>query len=74
MQQTGFENGSRGVPVVPRELGGKWVAWSHDGARILAADDDLAKAEQAARATGEARPRLEKVPRADVRIVGGARR
>jgi hypothetical protein len=68
------ENNHRDIPIVPRECGGKWVAWSHDGARILATDDDLAKAEQAARAAGENRPRMERVPRSEVRIVGGARR
>jgi hypothetical protein len=61
-------------PVVPREYGGKWIAWNHDGTRILATADDMTSAERAARQLGEERPRLEKVPRADVRIVGGARR
>jgi hypothetical protein len=64
----------RKPPVVPREYGGKWIAWNHDGTRILAAADDLTSAEQAARRAGENRPRLEKVPRADARIIGGARR
>jgi len=63
-----------GIPFVPRRYGGKWIAWNNEGTRILAAADDLTAAEQAARNAGENRPRLEKVPRADVRIVGGARR
>ena len=59
---------------MPREYGGKWIAWNHEGTRILAAADDLATAETAARQAGENRPRLEKVPRAEVRVVGGVRR
>jgi hypothetical protein len=62
------------VPVVPREYGGKWIAWNHEGTRILAAADDLHTAEAQAQKTGEDRPRLERVPRSEVRIVGGARR
>jgi hypothetical protein len=62
------------TPVVPHEYGGRWIAWDYAGIRILAVADELADAEQAARQAGEARPRLEKVPRSDVRIVGGARR
>jgi hypothetical protein len=68
-------NASRpSVPTVPREYGGKWIAWNRDGTRILAAADDLRTAEEAARKTGEQRPRLERVPRSDVRIIGGAKR
>lgn len=74
MQNKTSQSSVRGIPVVPREYGGKWIAWNHDGTRILAAADDLTSAEQAARHAGENRPRLEKVPRADVRIIGGARR
>jgi hypothetical protein len=68
------QNSLHPIPIVPREFGGKWIAWDHDGTRILAAADDLTSAENAARSAGENRPRLEKVPLADVRIVGGARR
>jgi hypothetical protein len=74
MTDTTTEIAEGGVPVVPREYGGKWIAWNFEGTRILAAADDLTSAENAARNAGEDRPRLEKVPRADVRIVGGARR
>ena len=62
MQIEAFGNSARGIPVVPREYGGKWIAWNHEGTQILAAADDLIGAEQAARRTGENRPRLEKVP------------
>ena len=61
------------VPVVPREYGGKWIAWNYDGTRIIASGNDLKSAEAEARKLGENRPRLERVPRADVRIVGGIR-
>jgi hypothetical protein len=74
MHDQSEQNPLRGNPIVPREYGGKWIAWNHAGTRILAAADDITSAEQAARQTGEDRPRLEKVPRADVRIAGGARR
>ena len=62
------------IPVVPIEYGGRWIAWDFAGTRIVAVGDDLAEVERAARQAGEDRPRLEKVPRSDVRIVGGARR
>lgn len=62
------------IPVVPHECGGRWIAWDYAGSRILAVADVLEEAEHAARQAGEARPRLEKVPRSDARIVGGARR
>jgi hypothetical protein len=74
MQNETIQSSLHPIPVVPREYGGKWIAWDHDGTRILAAADDLASAESAARKAGENRPRLEKVPRSDVRMVGGARR
>jgi hypothetical protein len=61
------------VPLVPREYGGKWIAWNFEGTRILASGSDLSSVEATARKTGENRPRLERVPRANVRIVGGIR-
>jgi hypothetical protein len=69
-----MSNKTSRIPVVPRKYAGKWIAWNYDGTRILAAADDLATAENTARDAGESRPRLERVPPADVRIVGGARR
>ena len=68
------ERGNASSPIVPREYGGKWIAWDRDGTHILAAADDLKSAEEAARQSGEKRPRMERVPRSDVRIIGGARR
>ncbi|MGD9636076.1 MAG: hypothetical protein AB7U97_22540 [Pirellulales bacterium] len=74
MSENSKSDGIRSVPAVPREYGGKWIAWNHAGTEILAAADDLATAEAFARKTGECRPRMEKIPRAEVRIVGGVRR
>jgi hypothetical protein len=74
MQNDLSSNSPPAIPVVPLECGGRWIAWNFEGTQILAVADELAEAERMARATGEERPRLEKVPRTDVRIVGGARR
>jgi hypothetical protein len=61
------------TPIVPRELGGKWIAWTLDGSRIVAWGDTLNECETAAEKTGETDLRFEKTPRADVRIIGAAR-
>jgi hypothetical protein len=60
-------------PVVPLALGGKWIAWSFDGSRIVAHGESLDECEAAAVKAGEKRPRFEKTPRPDVRIVGVAK-
>ena len=60
-------------PVVPKELGGKWIAWTLDGQRIVAHGETLAECRAAAVTAGEVRARFEKTPRADVRIIGAAR-
>lgn len=59
--------------TVPRELGGKWIAWNYEGTRIVASGEDLKSVEAAARRAGEGRPRLERIPNSDRRIVGGAK-
>jgi hypothetical protein len=59
-------------PIVPRELGGKWIAWTLDGSRIVAFGDTLDECEAAAEKAGETDLRFEKTPRADVRIIGAA--
>ena len=61
------------TPIVPRELGGKWIAWTYDGSRIIASGDTLDECEAAAEKAGETNLRFEKTPRADVRIIGAAR-
>ena len=60
-------------PVVPIELGGKWIAWTFDGTRIVAHGDTLDECEQAADKAGETNPRFEKTPRPGVRIIGIAK-
>lgn len=55
---------------VPVELGGKWLAWSADGLRIVAHGDTLDECELAAEKAGEKDPSFERTPRANVRIVG----
>jgi hypothetical protein len=67
---------SKSVPVagikVPRELAGKWVAFTNDndGARIVASADTLRDCRIAAAKVGEATPRFKKAPPAHVRLVG----
>jgi hypothetical protein len=60
-------------PIVPVELGGKWIAWTNDGSQIVAHGDTLDECERAAAEVGEKTPRFEKVPRSDVRIIGAIR-
>jgi hypothetical protein len=58
-------------PVVPVEYAGRWIAWSRDGTRIVASGTTLDEAVQAAANAGEQEPVFAKVPKADVRFVGG---
>jgi hypothetical protein len=55
---------------VPAELGGKWIAWSADGLRIVAHGDTLDECELAAERAGEKDPSFERTPRSDARIIG----
>ena len=59
--------------TVPVELGGKWLAWSADGLRIIAHGDSFSECKEEAKKAGEADPCYEKTPRPDVRIIGVAR-
>jgi len=61
------------VPRVPKEYGGKWIAWDFNRTRIMASGTTFEEAKKAAQAAGEIRPILAKVPRADVRFLGGRR-
>lgn len=58
------------IPTVPREYGGKWIAWNFARTTILASGRTLAEAKRAAEALGERHPVLAKVPRADRRVIG----
>lgn len=55
---------------VPAEYAGKWLAYDHDEARILAAARTFAEAKAAAQRAGEEKPVMVKAPSADVRFVG----
>ena len=57
-------------PIVPLEYAGKWIAWNHEGTRIIASGRTVEEVVKAAAATGEADPMFAKVPRADARFVG----
>jgi hypothetical protein len=61
--------GARRQPV-PIELGGKWIAWSADGLRIVAHGDTLDECERAAENAGEKAPSFERTPRPNARIIG----
>ncbi len=63
----------RQTPVVPKELGGKWIAWDRTGTKIIASGETLKMARAAALHVGEKHARYEKVPRPDVRLVGARR-
>lgn len=58
-----------GQPV-PAELGGKWIAWAADHARIVAYSDRLSDLWKIVSDQGISDPVFEKVPAADVRLVG----
>jgi hypothetical protein len=60
-------------PIVPKEFGGKWIAWNRDTTRFIASADDLEAVARAAREAGEEHPSFEKVPPADTYIIGAAR-
>jgi len=57
-------------PVVPLELGGKWIAWSLDGSQIIAHADTFEECEEAALRAGATEIRFEKAPRADRPMIG----
>jgi hypothetical protein len=65
--------GLRQRPSVPREYGGRWIAWNADATRIIASGETLKQCAAEAAKVGEAEAQFEKVPRAEVRIVGMTR-
>ena len=58
------------LPIVPLEYAGKWIAWNHEGTRIVASGRTFQETKDAAAETGETDPVFEKAPKADVRFVG----
>jgi Family of unknown function (DUF5678) len=63
----------RRPPMVPIEYAGKWVAWDHDETRVVASGKTFAEAVEAAERAGEKDPVMQKLPKANVHIVGGLR-
>lgn len=49
-------------PSVPLEYAGRWIAWDHDGMRIVATGRTFAEAREAAIKAGEPDPLLGKAP------------
>jgi hypothetical protein len=63
-------NTQDGVPVPPKELHGKLVAWDSAHTRIVASGETYKDVKQAALAAGENHPIFEKIPACDERFVG----
>jgi hypothetical protein len=61
------------MQVVPIEYAGQWIAWNQGGTCIVGSGDTLAEAANAAQVAGEQQPIFAKVPKANVRFVGGHR-
>ena len=57
-------------PTVPIEYAGKWIAWDHTMTEIIASANSLAAVMEAAKKTGELDPILDKVPPANVHLIG----
>jgi hypothetical protein len=58
-------------PVAPPEYAGLWIAWDDQRTRVVASGTDVAQVAAEARRLGQKQPLLEKVPRPDMRYVGG---
>jgi hypothetical protein len=56
--------------IVPKELAGKWIAWSSAGGAIIASGASLTAVMSEAQRLGESNASFEKVPPADARLVG----
>jgi hypothetical protein len=61
-------------PTVPREYAGKWIAWDHEMTRIVASGKSIDEVLEAAAKAGEPDPVLDKVPPADVHLIGARTR
>ncbi|TSC72870.1 MAG: hypothetical protein G01um101438_269 [Parcubacteria group bacterium Gr01-1014_38] len=62
---------SPAIPVVPRRYGGRWVAWSRDGRKIIGSGKTPEEARNAARRAGVRDVAYEWVPPAGERFIGG---
>lgn len=63
----------KGRPVVPREYGARWIAWTSECTKIVGSAQSLAEVREVAIAAGETDPVFEWVPPAHARIVGVGR-
>ena len=61
-------------PTVPIECAGKWIAWDHTMTAIIASANSLAEVMEAAKKVGELDPILDKVPPANVHLIGARMR
>jgi hypothetical protein len=61
------------TPIVPKDYAGQWIAWNPEQTKIVASGRTFREAWEAARLAGESNALLDKVPRADVRFIGGLR-
>jgi hypothetical protein len=59
--------------VVPIEFAGLWIAWNRSQTSIIAKGRTIEETMEAAKSTGEQEPVFAKVPKANVRFVGGVR-
>jgi len=57
-------------PTVPIEYAGKWIAWDRSMTRIVASGNSLAEVMDAAKKAGESDPVFDKVPPANVHLIG----
>jgi hypothetical protein len=57
-------------PTVPIEYAGKWIAWNRTMTQIIASGGSAIEVLEAAKIAGEPDPVLDKVPRADVHLIG----
>jgi hypothetical protein len=63
----------RSLPIVPKKYAGQWIALNRDQTVIIASGRTFGDASDAAKAAGEPRPVLAKVPQAKFRFLGGVR-
>ena len=57
------------APIVPLEYAGMWIAWNHEGTRIVASGRTVQEVVDAAKAAGEADPIFQKVRTVNQRCV-----
>ena len=71
MKGTTAVNKTKVPETVPRQYGGKWVAWTKDAMKIVAVGETPEEVRAAAERAGVHDPVYQWVPPADERFVGG---